>query len=291
MTFAIALALLWIGEGVAPLIGGLRGSDRWRTRIRHLVIAGINGAVAASFAAATLFVTELARANGFGMFNLLRDELSAWWAFLVLHIAALIALDAWHYTFHVLAHKVPVLWRFHVMHHNAHHLEATVAMRFHAAEIAVQCLLSLPIYALLGVTIFEVLLYQVVLLPVAMFHHADVRMAPWFDRLLRVFIVTPDMHRLHHSRWEKETDSNFAAVLSVWDRLFGSYRWRHDAATVDVGIDGFGYNDAETLRGMLRTGVVGKHPHAPGEAPQAGDVPRELRRRDRLKDRRRAAKE
>lgn len=284
---AAALALLWIGEGAAPLIASIRGKALWRTRGRHLVIALINAAVASAFAALTLGVTEFAKAHGFGLLNIVRDDSLSLVGFAMLHIAALVLLDGWHYTFHVLAHKLPFLWRFHVMHHNAHHLEATVAMRFHACEIAVQCLLSLPVYALLGVTIFEVLLYQVVLLPVAMFHHADVRLAPWFDRLLRVFIVTPDMHRLHHSRWEKETDSNFAAVLSVWDRMFGSYRWRHDAATVAVGIDGFDERDAETLAGMLKTGVTEKHPHAPGEPPSPRKLPRELRRRDRLRERRR----
>ncbi len=281
-----ALAALWIGESFAPLIGGLRGATAWRPRMRHLVIAGLNAAVASAFAAATLLVTEFARANGLGLLNLVRGEVAAWYGFLAIHIAALILLDGWHYLFHVLAHKIPWLWRFHVMHHNATHLEATVAMRFHAAEIAVQCLLSLPVYLLLGVTIFEVLLYQVVLLPIAMFHHADVRLAGWFDRALRAVIVTPDMHRLHHSKWERETDSNFAAVLSVWDRIFGSYRWREDAAAVDIGIDGFSEHEASTVRGMLRTGVTGAHPYSPGEAPTKRELPRRLRRRDAMRERR-----
>jgi sterol desaturase/sphingolipid hydroxylase (fatty acid hydroxylase superfamily) len=195
---------------------------------------------------------------------------------------ALALLDLWHYVFHVLAHKTPVLWRFHVMHHNTDHLEATAAMRFHLAEVGVQCALSLPVYALLGVSIYEVLAYQVVLLPVSMFHHADLRLPGRVERVLRVFIVTPGMHLLHHSTWERETDSNYSAVLSVWDRVFGSYRWRDDLESVEVGIEGYGKEETATLRGMLRTGLE-QPEHAPGRAPAPGKLPRELRKRDRLR--------
>jgi sterol desaturase/sphingolipid hydroxylase (fatty acid hydroxylase superfamily) len=283
LSAALALALLWVGEAVAPLFaagGAIGRGERWALRARHLVLAGLNAVVASVFAFATLAVTEWAASAGFGLLHAFRPgEGGSLWGAVGVGVGAVVLLDGWHYLFHVLAHKVPLLWRFHVMHHNADHMEATAAMRFHAAEIAVQSLLSLPVYALLGVTIFEVLVYQVILLPVALFHHADIRLPGWLERGLRVVIVTPGMHLLHHSRWERETDSNFSAVLSVWDRLFGSYRWRDDLRTVEVGIDGYGPEDVRTLRGMLRTGVS-RAPYAPGRAPEAGDVPRELRRRD-----------
>jgi len=279
---AVALALLWIGEGVAPLFGAARG-ERWGARVKHLVLAGLNAGVSSVFAGATLAVTLWSWSADIGLLHRLRPVGSdPLWGALAVSLAGVVLLDLWHYVFHVLAHKVPLLWRFHVLHHNADRLEATAAMRFHAAEIAVQCALSLPVYALLGVTIYEVLVYQVVLLPVALFHHADVRLPCWLERSLRVVIVTPGMHVVHHSRWERETDSNFSAVLSVWDRLFGSYRWREDVSGVDVGIDGYGREEAWTLRGMLGTGLR-RAPYSPGRAPEPGSLPRELRRRDRLR--------
>lgn len=285
---AVALALLWIAEALAPLFAAQRG-ERWGSRLRHLALAGLNAIVAAAFAGATLAVTVWASDAGFGLLNLIRPTGGEpLWALLTVGALGVVLLDGWHYGFHVMAHKVPALWRFHVLHHNADRLEATAAMRFHLAEIAIQCALSLPVYALLGVTIYEVLIYQAVLLPVAMFHHADIRLPARLDRALRAVIVTPGMHLVHHSRWERETDSNYAAVLSVWDRLFGSYRWREDPASVDIGIDGYGAEDVATLRGMLRTGLE-QPAHAPGEPPKPSQIPRKLRRRDRIRTRRRGA--
>ncbi len=280
---AAALALLWIAEAVAPLFSTDSRREVWAIRLRHGVVAAANAGVASAFAGATLLVTNWAWTNNVGLFNWIKSATDGeWWLLAIISLAALAALDLWHYVFHVLAHKVPVLWRFHVLHHNAEHMEATAAMRFHAAEIAVQCTISLPVYALLGVTIYEILVYQLILLPVALFHHADVRLPVWLERPLRAVIVTPGMHLIHHSRWERETDSNFAAVLSIWDRIFGSYRWRNDLSTVSVGIDGFTREDTSTLRGMARTGL--RQPeHAPGETPEAHHLPKELRRKDRVR--------
>jgi sterol desaturase/sphingolipid hydroxylase (fatty acid hydroxylase superfamily) len=278
---AAALALLWIAEAMAPMFAASR-KQRWGARLRHLALAGLNAIVAAAFAGATLAVTTWAADAGFGLLNLVRPEAGAWWRVIAVGAVALALLDLWHYVFHVLAHKTPVLWRFHVMHHNADHLEATAAMRFHLAEVGVQCALSLPVYALLGVSIYEVLAYQVVLLPVSMFHHADLRLPERVERLLRVVIVTPGMHLLHHSTWERETDSNYSAVLSIWDRLFGSYRWRDDLSSVDVGIEGYGKEETATLRGMLRTGLE-QPERSPGRSPAPRALPRELRKRDRLR--------
>jgi len=287
---AVALALLWIGEAVAPFFAASR-RERWGARLRHLALAALNAVVASVFAGATLAVTVWAADAGFGLLNWFRSVGDPWWGMLAVGAVSLVLLDGWHYAFHVLAHKTPALWRFHVMHHNADHLEATAAMRFHAAEIAAQCALSLPVYALLGVSIYEVLAYQVVMLPISLFHHADLRLPERLERALRLIIVTPGMHLLHHSTWERETDSNYAVVLSLWDRLFGSYRWRDDLAGVDVGIEGYGAEDTATLRGMLRTGLQKAH-RSPGRSPDPGSLPRELRKRDRrraLRRRRRQA--
>jgi len=279
---AAALALLWVAEAAAPLFAAPR-AERWGSRLRHLALAGLNALVAAAFAGATLAVTLWAGEAGFGLLNQLRPAgADPLWTILAVGALGVVLLDGWHYAFHVLAHKVPALWRFHVLHHNAERLEATAAMRFHLAEVAIQCAASLPVYALLGVSIYEVLVYQAILLPVSMFHHADLRLHPRLDRALRVVIVTPGMHLVHHSAWERETDSNYAAVLSVWDRLFGSYRWRDDPASVEIGIEGYAPEETTTLRGMLRTGLE-KPPRAPGSAPDPRELPRALRKRDRLR--------
>jgi sterol desaturase/sphingolipid hydroxylase (fatty acid hydroxylase superfamily) len=294
LTAAIALGLLWIAEAILPSIWP-HGTQRvaWTTRFRNLVIATPNALIAAAFAGLTLLVTQWSMREGFGVLNWLRPVApEGVWGSLSLALAAFVLLDLWHYAFHVMAHKLPLLWRFHVLHHNADTFEATVAMRFHFCEVAVQCALSLPVYAMLGVSIEHILLYNLILLPVAMFHHADMGLPVWLDRVMRVVIVTPHMHVIHHSQWEPETDSNFSAVLSVWDRLFGSYRWRDDPGTVEIGIDGYSSEQVHSVKEMLQTGLLPAH-STPGNFPEPQTLPRSLRIRDERWWRRRkqAAKE
>lgn len=279
---AAVLGVLWIAEAIVPSIWP-HGEQRvpWSLRLRNLFLAVPNGVIAGLFAGLTLLVTQWTGRVDFGVINWVAPLVpSGAWGAVVLAIAAFCLLDFWHYAFHVLAHKVPLLWRFHVLHHNADKFEATVAMRFHFCEVAVQCLLSLPVYAILGVSIEHVLLYNLVLLPVAMFHHADVGLPVWVDRVMRVFIVTPHMHVIHHSQWEPETDSNFSAVLSIWDRLFRSYRWRDDPATVEIGIEGYSEEQVRSVREMLKTGLE-QPESAPGRFPDPQALPKQLRVKDR----------
>ncbi|MEC9372630.1 MAG: sterol desaturase family protein, partial [Planctomycetota bacterium] len=183
-------------------------------------------------------------------FGLLRwIEIPTW----IEWILALLLLDLFHYGFHVAAHQAPILWRFHAMHHNDVDVDVTSAMRFHTVEIAVQCVASLPILALCGVSMPQILLYELILWPSAMFHHANIRMPGGLDRVLRLIIVTPHMHWVHHSRWQPETNSNYSAVLSIWDRVFGTFRLRPDPRTIDFGLDGHDERHHATFRGLVAT--------------------------------------
>ncbi|MAJ47761.1 MAG: hypothetical protein CBC35_10930 [Planctomycetes bacterium TMED75] len=278
-TAAISLALLWIAESLLPAFIEHRGSSRGG-RWRNLFLAGLNILVASGFAGLILFVTNLSQQTNFGLLHQARSLLPESSTFtLLLVLASFVLLDLWGYAFHVLAHQVPWLWRFHALHHNADHFEVTLALRFHAVEIALQGLLSLPIYFLLGVGIQEVLLYQLVLMPIAFFHHCNVSLPGNLDRILSWVIVTPGMHLIHHSRWVRETDSNYAPVFSIWDRVFGSFRWRERPSTVAVGLDGFDEKQIHTLGGMLQTGLRAKASH-PGERPSNELIPEALVERD-----------
>jgi sterol desaturase/sphingolipid hydroxylase (fatty acid hydroxylase superfamily) len=240
----IALALLWIGEGAAPMFH--HDGARRRHRMRNLSLGFVNALVTgAGFAAVTYAAVQTFARHDLGLLRV--TDLH--WAFEWLIAFALIDLS--HYLFHVAAHHVPLLWRMHLVHHHDHDIDVTSAMRFHTIEIAIQCTLMIAVYALLGASMGQILLYEAVLLPVAMFHHANVAISEPIDRVLRLVIVTPRMHWVHHSRWQPETDSNFAAVLSIWDRLFGSYRWRRDPRTIAFGLDGYDDERSRTLAGML----------------------------------------
>ncbi|MEE2680960.1 MAG: sterol desaturase family protein [Planctomycetota bacterium] len=277
---ALSLAGLWILELVlTPIIEHRRvlGS----ARLRNLALAGLNVLVAVSIAGLVLLVTEASSRSGIGLLHQARQLLpDSMLLGVFLLFTSFLLLDFWGYVFHVLAHRMPLLWRFHALHHNADRFEVTLAVRFHAVEIAVQALASLPIYYIMGISIQEILIYQLFLVPLAFFHHWNVRLPALLERTLCLVLVTPGMHVIHHSRWDRETDSNYAPIFSFWDRLFGSYRWRDRPETVSVGLDGFDSRQINTLRGMLSTGIRSS-PSEPGTRPPDELIPEKLIKRER----------
>jgi sterol desaturase/sphingolipid hydroxylase (fatty acid hydroxylase superfamily) len=138
-------------------------------------------------------------------------------------IAGMLALDLAIYIQHVVFHRIPLLWRIHRMHHTDLDLDVTSGARFHPIEIFLSMLIKLAVIWLTGAPAIAVLLFEVLLNAGAMFNHANLRIPIGIDRVLRLLIVTPDMHRIHHSVLRDETDSNFGFNLSWWDRMFGTY--------------------------------------------------------------------
>lgn len=242
---AFALAVLWALEAIAPGVHGPRASAA--QRLRHVILGLANAALASVVIALLYFADAAARQEDFGILR--QPEL-----FAPLHLAlAFVLLDLWQYASHIVLHNVPILWRFHAVHHHANRLDATVAMRFHALEVAAHGLITIPVVVVLGIGIESVAIYNLVMLPISMFHHSDLNIPPRLDRALRLLIVTPRMHWIHHSRWQPETDSNYSAVFSFWDRLFGTMRTREHPELVELGLDGFTPDQIDTLSGILST--------------------------------------
>ncbi|WP_423927042.1 sterol desaturase family protein [Candidatus Palauibacter sp.] len=240
----LALAILWLVEGALPMFEGR--SARARHGARNLAFGVGNAAVTALiFAAATLFVTEGARARGFGLLHLL--ELPGWARIAV----AVVAFDAWQYLWHRLNHRIPFLWRFHQVHHSDAELDATSGLRFHTGEIVLSSIARLAVLPLLGLTVAEVLVYETILLPIILFHHSNLRVPGAVDRRLRWLIVTPWMHWVHHSDYQPETDSNYSSIFSFWDRAFGSFRLRAEPRDIRLGLENLDRSEWGTLRGML----------------------------------------
>jgi sterol desaturase/sphingolipid hydroxylase (fatty acid hydroxylase superfamily) len=165
--------------------------------------------------------------------------------------AALLLLDLWTYWWHRMNHRIHLLWRFHRVHHCDPWMDVTCAQRFHPGEIIFSSLLRLPIILLTGVELWHLALYEVVMMSVVLFHHANIALPADADRLLRLVIPTPMMHKLHHSRLQAETDSNYGALFSIWDRLFGSYRVRAEGPTEAFGLTGYDDPTHQTLTGLL----------------------------------------
>jgi sterol desaturase/sphingolipid hydroxylase (fatty acid hydroxylase superfamily) len=158
-----------------------------------------------------------AGARGYGLFNQTN------WPHWVEFFAALLILDFLIWAQHLITHKVPFLWRLHRVHHADTDIDVTTAIRFHPIEIALSMLLKIGAVYLLGPSAIAVLVFEIVLNGCAMFNHANLRLSKPTDAVLRLFLVTPDMHRVHHSDKQSEHDSNYGFSISLWDRLFKTY--------------------------------------------------------------------
>jgi sterol desaturase/sphingolipid hydroxylase (fatty acid hydroxylase superfamily) len=203
-----------------------------------------------------------AQDSGWGLFNII--EVPVW----VAVISSIVILDLAIYLQHVMFHAVPVLWRLHRMHHADQAIDVTTGLRFHPIEIVMSMGVKLAVVLALGPPAVAVLVFEVILNATAMFNHSNVRIPLSIDRVLRLFVVTPDMHRVHHSIDRAETDSNYGFSLPWWDRLLGTYtaqpRKGHDDMT--IGIEQFRTVRDQWLDKMLIQPVRG---------PASGPDPRD----------------
>ena len=196
---------------------------------------------------AALSASNWASANGFGLLNLIDLPL---WAKLII---AVIVLDFAVWAQHVATHLWPPLWRLHRMHHSDTQMDVTTALRFHPVEIALSLIYKSAIVALLGAPIFAVIIFEILLNSCAMFNHANINLPRGLDKVFRKFIATPDMHRVHHSTPVKETNSNYATCLTVWDYLFGTYVDQPAAGHLDgeLGLSEFRHPKEQSLTSLL----------------------------------------
>ena len=161
-----------------------------------------------------------------------------------------VLLDLLIYFQHRAFHAVPVLWRLHRVHHADTELDATTGLRFHPVELLLSVFIKMAAVVALGAPPEGVLLFEVLLNASSMFEHASITMPAWLDGVLRRLIITPSLHRIHHSERREETDSNFGFNLSVWDRLFGTFRPDHHGA-LRLGIGTFGSPGDQRLDRLL----------------------------------------
>ena len=229
--FVAVLALLVAGELVAPRRQlQVRRWRRWPGNVGVVVIDTLLLRIV--FPAAAVGLALVAEANGWGLLNLVAAP--QWLAILV----AVIVLDLIIYAQHVLFHAVPILWRVHRMHHADLDIDVTTGIRFHPVEILLSMVIKLGAVVALGAPPLGVMIFEVLLNATSMFSHSNIRLPAALDGHLRWILVTPDMHRVHHSIVARETNSNFGFNLPWWDRLFGTYRARpaagHEAMTIGL---------------------------------------------------------
>ena len=251
-------AAVAIGETLAPRRSrSLSRLARWPNNIGVVVVNTL--VVRLAFPTAAVGLALLGEVRGWGLLNLI--DLPFWLSVVI----AVVVLDGVIYLQHVMFHAVPALWRLHRMHHADQDFDVTTGARFHPVEILLSMVLKLGAVAARGPPALGVLIFELLLNATAMFNHGNWRLPLALDRGLRWFVVTPDMHRVHHSIVPEETNSNFGFSLPWWDRLFGTYRDQpaagHDAMT--IGIEQFREPADQRLDKMLIQpfrGEVGEYP-------------------------------
>ena len=247
--FLMLIAQAWLPRRVPGL-----GMRRWPANIGILVLASINVRIFfwllryITIPAGAIAVALWAEHQQFGLLYLL--DLPE-----VLRITlAIVLLDLIIYLQHMVFHHVPWLWRLHRVHHSDKEFDVTTALRFHPIEIILSMVIKMTVVALLGAPAVAVLLFEMILNGMAMFNHANFRLPLALDAWLRKLVVTPDVHRIHHSVHEHELNSNYGFNLIIWDRLFGTYQAmpQHGHEQMQIGLDTWQQAPTHKLRWLLR---------------------------------------
>ena len=245
LAFAAIFVVMGLWEFMRPR-RQLRVSKprRWTTNL-SIVGLGVAMTRVMGFVAQPLLATgaaALAQSQGWGLLNY------AALPRVVEVVLAVVVLDFAIWTQHVLSHRIPVLWRLHRMHHADLDFDVTTALRFHPVEIELSMIYKVGWVLLLGPSVLAVIIFEVVLNACAVFNHANVSLPGWLERPLRQVLVTPDMHRVHHSTLPHEHHTNFGFNLSLWDRLFATYTAQPAAGHADMSIGLPDYRDAGPTR-------------------------------------------
>ena len=207
------------------------------------------------FPTAAVGMAVFAEEEGWGIYNYYEVSFS------IMVISSIVILDAMIYLQHVMVHAVPVLWRLHRVHHADPDFDVTTGARFHPLEIILSMLIKFAVIIVLGPPVLAVIIFEILLNATAMFNHSNIRLNTTVDKLLRMFIVTPDMHRVHHSVEADETNSNFGFNLPWWDYLFGTYKAQPRAGHENMTIGIEDYNQVKQvtwLSGILTLPFAGK---------------------------------
>jgi sterol desaturase/sphingolipid hydroxylase (fatty acid hydroxylase superfamily) len=246
LLITITLITIFVLEGVFP-----HYQDRV-TRLRHglpHVLTAIMNGLLTRFALGGLTIGAIAWAQAGSLISLyvFRPVSFVETAFVF------VLFDIWMYLWHKANHCIGFLWRFHRAHHSDTDMDTTTALRFHPGELILSTLARLPVVLLLGMSITQLVLFETILNLSTLFHHSNLAVPEKWDRLLRTVITTPNMHRVHHSIELAETNSNFTSILSLWDRLFNTFRTRKDTRAITLGLPQYREDNYQRLWGFLKT--------------------------------------
>ncbi|QDT00137.1 sterol desaturase family protein [Adhaeretor mobilis] len=255
--FAIVVLIVVVAaETYRPFFPSQQRS--WRDRLwhdgRNFFLATLNAVLSAAIVVWVLVsLDRWAEANHIGLLR--QFAMPAWLGGAI----ALLLFDLWMYWWHRLNHRIGWLWRFHRVHHCDPAMNASTGVRFHFGEVFLSWLARLIVLPLLGMSITQLAAYESAAFAVVVFHHSNLHVPWWVDRLVNCLVVTPAMHRVHHSRLREETNSNYSSLFPWWDRLFQSLKVRNDLENIEYGLDD-GLSDPEwqSVTGLIRMPLAGE---------------------------------
>ncbi len=251
--FVLVMSLMAVWEVLVPRRAlTVSKAGRWFNNLGIILLDSFLVKILFPIAAAGVAVA--AQNHGWGLFNVL--QLPGWLSVII----AVLLLDLTIYLQHVMFHAVPLLWRLHMVHHADLDYDVTTGLRFHPLEILLSMGIKMAVVAAFGMPVSAVLIFEITLNSTAMFNHGNIYIPEKLDHYLRLLLVTPDMHRVHHSVIIRETNSNFGFNLPWWDRLFGTYRAQpvagHEGIT--IGLTQFRKENQVTLLRLLLLPFVGE---------------------------------
>jgi sterol desaturase/sphingolipid hydroxylase (fatty acid hydroxylase superfamily) len=253
-------ALLAAAERIVPMRPTYeKGGDRWRANLGltalNLVLLGV---LPISFISAAQWASN----EGWGLLNLVALPLP------MAVIANLLLRGFISFFTHFVAHKIPVLWRIHRVHHLDTDMDVSTTVRIHPLEFVVNLAIGIPLVVGFGFSPWLLVLYEVLDVCITLWSHSNTRLPAAVDGILRYFVVTPDLHRIHHSTWQPETDSNFSAVFPIWDIMFGTFRPnpREMQESMPLGLEEVRGSRANRLLWLLVSPLYGELRDAPNDS-------------------------
>ena len=233
------MLLLWIIEGAIPLLGMTYKKSKLRHGTINFSFTVIHLLIHTAFAVVIILISDWCKQNQFGIIYWTNASLLST---IVIGFLTLDFFGGW--LVHIVEHKVNLLWRFHIVHHADNNVDVTTALRHHPIESVLRGIFFLMGVFVSGAPMYAVMIFQTLLVLFAQFSHANISLPRWLDKMLSYVLVSPNMHKVHHHWQQPYTDSNYGAVLSIWDRMFGTYK-KLDPSQIHYGLDRYYPNDRD----------------------------------------------
>jgi sterol desaturase/sphingolipid hydroxylase (fatty acid hydroxylase superfamily) len=246
------MLLLWLVEGAIPLISMQYKKNKWRHASINFTFTIIHLVIHTGFAVVIVLLSDYCKKYGVGIVHWINAST------LITIIISFLVLDFFGgWLVHVVQHKTRALWRFHIIHHSDNNVDVTTGLRHHPIESVLRGIFFLAGVIVSGAPMYAVMIFQTLLVLSTQFTHANISLPRWLDVPLSYVIVSPNMHKVHHHWQRPYTDSNYGAVLSIWDRLFGTYQ-HLESSQIKYGLDRHYPNEHDENLGMLLRKPFGK---------------------------------